>query len=171
MIKQKSFRAQRLERRAVRQSQVPKLNLVSLMDIFTILVFFLLVNSAAVEVLPNAKHLELPKSFAEERARETLILMVTKDQVLVDGNAVMAVTDVEATEGKLLGPLKSELLKSPLLPVEGEPGKLTRGEINIMADRAVPYSVLKKIMATCTDVRFASISLAVIRKLPGGDGE
>ena len=97
--------------------------------------------------------------------------MVTKDQVLVDGNAVMAVTDVEATEGKLLGPLKSELLKSPLLPVEGEPGKLTRGEINIMADRAVPYSVLKKIMATCTDVRFASISLAVIRKLPGGDGE
>ncbi len=168
MIGHKSPRAKRLERRNRRQAGQNKLNLVSLMDIFTILVFFLLVNSAAVEVLPNPKHLELPESVAEERARETLVLMITKDEILVAGKPVMSLEQARATETRLLGPLKSELLLAPLLPVEGQRGKLTRGEINIMADKGIPYSVIKKVMATASDARFARISLAVIQTPDAG---
>ena len=171
MTHAKSLRAIRLERRSKLAAQAPKLNLVSLMDIFTILVFFLLVNSSAVEVLPNTKHLELPKSVAEQRARETLVLMVSKEDVLVGGEAVLSLADVEATTGKIIGPLKSRLLQEKLIPIEGQPGRLTRGEINIMADRGVPYSVLKKIMATFSETRYARISLAVLQELPKTEPE
>ena len=60
-------RAHRMEVRAMNKNRVGSLNLVSLMDIFTILVFFLLAQSAAVEVLPNAENLELPESLARMR--------------------------------------------------------------------------------------------------------
>ena len=60
-----SFRGKRLERKASEQRRGGTLNLVSLMDIFTILVFFLLVNSAAVEVLPTPQAMTLPNSSAE----------------------------------------------------------------------------------------------------------
>ena len=61
-------RAARMDRHHKRHKQGVSLNLVSLMDIFTILVFFLLVNSSDVEVLPNAKDVQLPESIAEHRS-------------------------------------------------------------------------------------------------------
>ena len=63
-------RAARMERHHKRHQRNVTLNLVSLMDIFTILVFFLLVNSGDVQTLPNAKDMALPESVAEQRARE-----------------------------------------------------------------------------------------------------
>ena len=69
-------RAARMERHHKRHKRSTALNLVSLMDIFTILVFFLLVNSSEVQTLPNAKDLVLPESVAEERARETVVVLV-----------------------------------------------------------------------------------------------
>ena len=79
---QMSQRAKRMERRNEKGKRTVTLNLVSLMDIFTILVFFLLVNSAEVEVLPNARDIQLPESIAEEKARENVVVMVTDDQIL-----------------------------------------------------------------------------------------
>ena len=55
-------RAARMERHHKRHKGGAGINLVSMMDIFTILVFFLLVNSSEVEVLPNAKEFVLPDS-------------------------------------------------------------------------------------------------------------
>ena len=74
---QMSQRARRMERRNDRGKKSAGLNLVSLMDIFTILVFFLLVNSGQVETLPNAKDIKLPESIAEQKSRETVIVTVT----------------------------------------------------------------------------------------------
>jgi biopolymer transport protein ExbD len=66
----------------------------------------------------------------------------------------------------VLTPLKAQL---QLLPFDTQPGaaRNSRGEINIMADREIPYSLLKKVMLTCTDARFSKISLAVIQRAPG----
>jgi biopolymer transport protein TolR len=58
------------------------LNLVSLMDIFTILVFFLLVNSTDAESLPSAKSIKLPESVAQQKPKETLIIMVTNTDIV-----------------------------------------------------------------------------------------
>ena len=78
-----SRRAKRMDRHHKRNKGRAVLNLVSLMDIFTILVFFLLVNSGEVQVLPNAKALVLPESKAIQEPKETLAVMVNRDEILV----------------------------------------------------------------------------------------
>lgn len=165
MIRAQSLRTQRIARRVSRGRGRNGLNLVSLMDIFTILVFFLLVNSSQVEVLPNPKTLTLPDSVSSQRPQETLLLMVTQTEILVNGEPVMPLHEARDVEGNVLAALRSRLITHPLQPLEGgAPGALTRGEINIMADKSTPYQLVKKVMATCTEARFAKISLAVIHK-------
>jgi len=81
---------------------------------------------------------------------------------------VMTTAQALGTEGNVLAALKSELLTAPLMATPGSAGQVTRGEVNIMADKAIPYQLLKKVMATCTETRFARISLAVIEKHGAG---
>lgn len=146
------------------QFRATPINIVSLIDIFAILVFYLLVNALVVEILPSSRSLQLPESAIREQPRETTVILVTTEDILVNNERVMATAEARGAEGKFLGALKSELLRSTLMPVQGVPGQLTRGEVNIMADKTIPYAVLKKVMATCTETRFAKISLAVLEK-------
>jgi len=156
--------AARKARRSKRTAQVTSINLVSMIDIFTILIIYLLVNTAAVQVI-GAEQVELPKSIAEEQPKQNLVIIITGSDILVDGRHVMNVADAAQSTLPTLGELKSELLASAkLIPVSGEPGTMTRGDVNIMADKGIPYSVLKKVMATAADVRFGRISLGVIPK-------
>ena len=37
-------------------------------------------------------------------------------------------------------------------------------EVTIMGDKSTPYSVLRKIMATCTDADYGKVSLAVVER-------
>lgn len=165
-----SARTRRLARRAKKSRGNATLNVVSLMDIFTILVFFLLVNSAAVETLPNPKAMSLPESMAEERAEEIPVLMITREQLILQfGNRVRDVMPIGAArqaESNLLAPLKAALFEEvQLVPIEDDPQqRMTRGEINVMADKDTPYSLLKRVMSTCTDASFDRISLAVIHR-------
>lgn len=171
MIRSVSIRSQRIGRRLSRSRQTPGLNLVSLMDIFTILVFFLLVNSAQVEVLPSPKAMTLPDSVSTDKPAEHTLLMITREDVLVDGRRIMSVADAANSSGTVIAALKSELLSAPLEPVlGGAPGQVSRGEVNIMADKDIPFQLIKKVMATATDAQFSRISLAVVTRA-GGNGE
>lgn len=164
---QMSHRAKRMERRNERGRKPVSLNLVSLMDIFTILVFFLLVNSAQVEVLPNAKDLQLPESIAEQKARENVVIMVTGDEILVQGTPVASVADVVAQKSMIIGGLKAALQSQTdrVLRRDAVAGIADR-EVTIMGDKALPYSLLKRVMATCTAADYGQISLAVMRQAP-----
>lgn len=158
-------RAARMQRHHKRHKKGVALNLVSLMDIFTILVFFLLVNSSEVEVLPNAKDLKLPESIAEERARETVVVMVTNDKLLVQGRPVAGIADVMARDGVVIDELKAALMEQTdrVLRQEAKEDILNR-EVTIMGDKEIPYSLLKKVMATCTEADYGQLSLAVLQK-------
>lgn len=165
-MKQRSAkRAQRKFRMAGREVEM---NIVSLIDIFAILVFYLLVNALAVEVLPSPNSLQLPKSIVKEEPKQTPVIVVSKNDILVDNVRVMSTAAAATVDGSFLPDLKAELLRAPLMRVEGSDAtSVTRGDVNIMADKAIPYEVLKKVMATCTEARFAKISLAVIEKRGG----
>lgn len=164
MMRGKSARGARIARRA-RRSSSSDLNLTSMMDIFTILVFFLMVNSGNVEVLPNPKSLKLPESTIVASANDTLTLMVTRNEIVVNGREVMPLSEATKTPATVLAKLKAELENVPLSPAtEGQPA--SRGEVNIMADRNTPFALVKKVMATCSDARFSKISLAVISTPP-----
>jgi len=160
--------AKRLERKARQSGREVELNIVSLIDIFAILVFYLLVNALVVQILPSPQALKLPESVVQEDPRDTTLIQVTLTDVLVNNVRILSTADAMATEGNVLAALKAELANAALAPTPGAEGQLTRGEVNIMADKAIPYQLLKKVMATCTDSRFAKISLAVIEKQGGG---
>ena len=156
-----SKRALRKVRRAKKQSVVTSINLVSMIDIFTILIIYLLVNTAAVQIV-GAEQVELPKSIAVEPPRENVSIILTQDDVLVDGEPVMKVADIKQDGPAVIPQLKQALLSvSPLSHAQQENAGEEGGEVNILADKSVPYSLLKKIMTTCADSQFAKISLGV----------
>jgi biopolymer transport protein TolR len=158
-------RAARMERHHKRHKRKAALNLVSLMDIFTILVFFLLVNSGHVEVLPSTRDVRLPESIAEQRARETVVVLITDDEVLVQGQPVGRVEDLLASGDLVIPALKTALQKQTdrVLREEAKADVENR-EVTIMGDKAIPYRLLKKVMATCTDADYGRVSLAVLQK-------
>ena len=161
----KSRRAQRMENHHKRHNAKATLNLVSLMDIFTILVFFLLVNSSEVEVLPNAKDIQLPESIAEEKAKETVVILIGEENILVQGTPVVTVSDAMALRGNEIPQLKAALQSQNDRVLRRETqGDIAGREVTIMGDRDIPYRLLKKVMATCTQSDYGQISLAVLQK-------
>ncbi len=161
----KSGRAKRMNKHHKRNKQTVGLNLVSLMDIFTILVFFLLVNSSDVETLPNTKDLQLPESIAEEKAKETVVILIGEVDIIVQGTPVVKVVDVMATKGNDIPELREALLSQNDRVLRREASDEIAGrEVTIMGDKDIPYRLLKKVMATCTESDYGQISLAVLQK-------
>ena len=158
-----SRRARRMERHHVRSKKSIGINLTSLMDIFTILVFFLLVNSANVDVQPNTKSIQLPKSSAEQAPKLTLTIMVNDTDLLVQGRPIASVAELLNSQDNIIETLKQELeyqaSRSPL-PADDERGR----DITILGDKEIPYRLLKKIMITCNSANYNNISLAVTKK-------
>lgn len=161
----KSGRAKRMEKHHKRNKGTGALNLVSLMDIFTILVFFLLVNSSDVETLPNAKELQLPESIAEKKAEETVVILIGETSLIVQGTPVAAIADIQARAGNDIPELREALLSQNDRVLRREAQDDIAGrEVTIMGDKDIPYSLLKKVMKTCTDSDYGQISLAVLQK-------
>ena len=161
----KSKRAKRMEQRHKRHKAAGALNLVSLMDIFTILVFFLLVNSSDVEVLPNAKDIQLPESIAEQKAKESVVILISEEYIIVQGTPIAKVSDVMRRRGNDIPELRQALQSQNdrVLRKEAQDDIAGR-EVTIMGDRDIPYRLLKKVMATCTASDYGQISLAVLQK-------
>lgn len=154
----------RIQRQFAQGSSAEPINIVSLIDIFAILVFYLLVSIAAVEFRPNEQSVDLPHSTSQERPREVAQLMVTRKDILLNNRLVMSTEDALSSRDPFLATLKSAFLSDVTLQQSAETGAVNRGEINILANRDVPYSLLKKLMATCTEAQFVRISLAVVKR-------
>jgi biopolymer transport protein ExbD len=142
-----------------------KMNLTSLMDVFTILVFFLLVNSANTEVLETPKSITLPDSVVEEKPRETVVIFISPDEVTVQGEAVVRVSDILAAPGQNIAPIGDRLaqLSDSIIGLKTKVVAESQ-EVTVLADRSVPFSVVKKVMSTCTSQGYDRISLAVLQK-------
>jgi biopolymer transport protein ExbD len=161
----KSARAKRMAKHHKRHQGKGTLNLVSLMDIFTILVFFLLVSSSEVETLPNTKDLQLPESIAEDKARETVVIMIGEIDIIVQGRPVAKISDVMATQGNDIPALREALLsQNDRVLRRNANNDIANREVTIMGDKDIPYRLLKKVMATCTRSDYGRISLAVLQK-------
>ena len=161
----KSARAKRMDKHHARNKGTATLNLVSLMDIFTILVFFLLVNSSDVETLPNAKDLQLPESIAEEKAKETVVILIGEEDIIVQGVPVVKVAEVLKRSGNYIPELRQALKSQNDRVLRREAQNDIAGrEVTIMGDKEIPYRLLKKVMATCTQSDYGQISLAVLQK-------
>ena len=159
--------SRRMDRMARNRGKPVALNLTSLMDVFTILVFFLLVNSASTEVLQSPKQITLPASAVEDKPRETVVIFVSSTEVTVQGELVALVEEIVAQEGQDVGAIASRLaeMNDKVIGISTKSVANSR-EVTILADRAVPFEVVKKVMSTCASQGYERISLAVIQKAP-----
>ncbi|MDJ0699484.1 MAG: biopolymer transporter ExbD [Woeseiaceae bacterium] len=157
-----SRRIKRMKRNRVK---IGKMNLTSLMDVFTILVFFLLVNSGSVELVEAPKDVKLPESREESKPRETVVISISPEDVIVQGKAVARVQEVLEGEKASLDPLAArlaELKESIVGPATMSVAESQ--EVTILADKSVPFIVVRKIMSACTGEGYENVSLAVIQK-------
>ena len=140
--------------------------LVPFIDMLTMLVVFLLLHSSDVEILPNTKNITIPESIAELKPRETVVVMVTTDDVMVNGRPVARVSEVIANRDQVvIEPLRAALkeqVDSSLRTASQE--DLAEREITIMGDKNTPFAVLKKVMATATAADYGKVSLAVLQR-------
>ena len=140
------------------------MNLVSLIDIFTILIFFLMSSAAGVEILTPGKAVALPQSSADKTPRETVVITVSGADILVEGRRVATVSDAMNADGDLIVGLKAELdlqaQRQTLRPENKTQGKT----VTIMGDKDIPYSLLRKVMVTAARADFSDVSFAVTRK-------
>lgn len=141
-----------------------ELNLIPLIDVMSVMVAFLLIYSADVEVVQNTKGVEIPQSSAEARPQQTVLVMITKEHLFVQGDPVASIAEIRSAESATIEPLR-EVLSRPML-VDGaaaDPADAAR-EITVVADKSLPFDVVRKVMATCTAAAYGKISLAVIEK-------
>jgi biopolymer transport protein ExbD len=157
--------SRRISRMSRNRLKLTKMNLTSLMDVFTILVFFLLINSGSVEIMEAPKNMTLPESRVEAKPRETVVIFVSREEVLVQGESVARVADILAGDRDALDPITSRLAQlrdniigPNTLSVAGSQ------EVTILADKSVPFTVIKTLMSTCTSEGYENVSLAVIQK-------
>jgi len=158
-------KTRRMRRMGRSKKRVTGLNLTSLMDVFTILVFFLLFHASGSEVLESPKQIKLPDSVVETKPRETVVIMVSPEVVVVQGEAVVKTPQLLDAETDTVSEI-TDRLKRLERNIIGISTKTIVGskEVTILADKTIPFRVLKKIMSTCTDSGYGRISLAVIQK-------
>lgn len=154
-MKSLSRRARRIQRRQGLR-KVPGLNLVSLMDIFTILVFFLLVNASSESDIPSQKVLTLPESTAENTPEQTLRVVITPEDILLQGERVMATADIDSSSGApaVLAPLEQALQYRQSLATTPD------DTLTVVADRSVPYAVVRRVIETSRTLKFERIAFA-----------
>ena len=157
--------SRRIRRMSRSKGCLPKLSLTSLMDVFTILVFFLIANQTSVDALQQPKQIKLPESVVEEKPRETVVIFVGKDSVLVQGVPVARISDIQAAGNAEIEPIGARLaeLSERVIGVSTQ-AVVESQEVTVLADKSIPFSILKKILATCTARGYTRVSLAVIQK-------
>lgn len=143
----------------------PGLNMVPLMDVFTILLFFLLVNSTASDVMEPPKTIKLPASYVESKPRETVAVVVTEDEILVQGESVVSTMEVlETTETEIEAIMVRLLEQQKRVIGISERTVNDSTEVTVLAHKTIPFEILKKVMSSCTRVGYEKISLAVFQK-------
>ena len=141
-----------------------ELNLIPLIDILSVMVAFLLVYSADVEVVQNSKGVQIPQSTAKAQPNQSVVVMITKDQLFVQGELVATMEQIRDPATQVIEPLRAVLDRPMLTGGSSAAADLSTREITVLADKSLPYEVVKKVMATCTAATYGKMSLAVLEK-------
>lgn len=157
--------SRRIKRMGRNRKKVMNLPLTSLMDVFTILVFFLLFHSGGSEALEAPKQIKLPDSVVEAKPRQTVVILVSPEIVLVQGEAVISTVELLDTSIGDVPEITNRLmqLERNIIGISTKTAVESK-EVTILADKTIPFRALKRIMSTCTASGYGKISLAVTQK-------
>jgi biopolymer transport protein ExbD len=154
------------QRRAYAESNgdTATMNLTSLMDIFIVLVLYLLVNQGIGIDLDTPEHVVLPDSNVDSLPRQSIVIALSERDVRIQGEPVIAMGDVVASDELEIPSIRQaiERIKTDAQQRQDQAGLHT--EVTILADRTVPFKVLKKVMLSSSNAGFGKISFAVNQK-------
>jgi biopolymer transport protein ExbD len=157
--------SRRVKRMSRNKGKMPGLSLTSLMDVFTILVLYLLVNQGSGADIDPPKTIKIPDSIVETSPRQTIVLTVSDTAVYLQGEAVVTVAEVLESKQDYIEAVRQEMVKLKDLAAEqGGQVAANSAEVTILADRGVPFKILKKLMSTSSSAGYVKISLAVNQK-------
>ena len=155
----------RIKRHRQRRHGANHFALIPFIDMMTILVVFLLAHTAEVDILPNTKNISIPQSLSDRKPSAAVVVLITKDSVYVDGQLVGSLNEVVADQGPFFAPLKAALLAQNARSLNSaQKTDISKREVTIMGDKTIPYSVLKKIMLTCSEAEYGKVSFAVVER-------
>jgi len=155
----------RIKRHRERRHGANHFALIPFIDMMTILVVFLLAHTAEVDILPNTKNISIPQSISDRKPSAAVVVMITKDSLYVDGNLVGSLQDLVANQGPFFAPLKTALMAQNDRSIRSaQQADIAKREVTIMGDKSTPYSVLKKIMLTCSEAEYGKVSFAVVER-------
>jgi biopolymer transport protein TolR len=155
----------RIKRHRQRRHGANHFALIPFIDMMTILVVFLLAHTADVDILPNTKSIAIPQSISDRKPSAAVVVMITKDSLFVDGVLVGSLQDVIANQGPFFAPLKTALMAQNDRSIRtAQQSDIAKREVTIMGDKSTPYSVLKKIMLTCSEAEYGKVSFAVVER-------
>ncbi|MGZ8259736.1 MAG: ExbD/TolR family protein [Caldimonas sp.] len=152
---------QKRKERSERNQSMVDMNLVSLIDVFTILIFFLLSSTGGVETIASPRAVKLPESMSQKAPKETLLVVVTGTEILVNGRVVAAVADALKVQDDVIVPLKAELDVEASREVIRKENEADSKRVTIMGDKDIPYRLLRKVMVTAARAGYADVSFAV----------
>ena len=141
-----------------------ELNLIPMIDVMSVLVTFLLIYTADVEVVQNTKGIEIPQSSAQTQANQSVVVTITKDHLFVQGEVVATLAEVVGADTPLVEPLRRVLERPMLFGDATATTASAKREVTVIADKSLPFDLVRKVMATCTATTYGKISLAVLQK-------
>lgn len=160
-----STRARRMARnhRRLRHATLP---LVALVDIFTNVLIFLLINMGETQAIDQDRAIRLPVSVVAQRPDHTLLIKISASEISIDGRPIASVAAVLAGSETQIAPLQqalaADIARRPLTGPEKQHGRA----VTIMGDKALPYELLKRVMATCAEAEFRNVAFAVDQQQP-----
>jgi biopolymer transport protein ExbD len=155
-----------------KKSSLVKLNITSMMDMFTIILVFLMKSfSAEGTIVTPAKGLKLPDSNIEKGAKKSLDVSVGGGFILMDDQPVIATPEVlsnikQNPANYLIEALftKMDAQAAHGREMEAKYGTPFSGEVFVQIDQAIPFELLTRIMYTCGQSGFSNMRLAVFKK-------
>lgn len=153
------------------KSEAMEIDITSLLDILVILLVFLLksYNSSGV-VLNVPKGIELPTSTSSSLNTAAVIIQVSADKIYVDDRVILDTANLPDKTydegGRRIVPLFNELVKKKdeikLLEKSSDQAKKFSGKINMVVDKKIKYSYLKKLMYTSATAGYKSFKFVVM---------
>jgi biopolymer transport protein ExbD len=160
----RTSRRQKIMARGKRSGESTGMMLTSLMDIFTVLVLYLLVNQGDGINLEPPPWVVLPDSAVDTIPRQSIVISLTPTDVLIQGEPVVSIAEVSASPLAEIDAIRQRILQIKDAAAKQKDQIGVDTEVTIVADRAVPFKVLKKVMSTSSNAGYGKISFAVNQK-------
>jgi len=146
------------------------LNVVPMVDMMTMLVIFLLQQfSATGEILFMQKDIHLPDARHGQIIEVAPVVAVSSTQVVVSGQKVADVADLDRDPGAVIAPLVEKLQEEKkrwdfIHQNETDHERHWKGDMNSQADVKVPFRVLRRVMASAAEAGYGNINFATMEE-------